>query len=201
MSMMYPVDNYPIEEAAKFLSEALNQTISYADAMEFRTDFDYNEAVQFAEDFLSKPVLQNDVLVLQSQNKRDDPNGERLYEAIENAAINPDTNDFDMLVTLAATCLRDGVILPEFLAEFIADVLEGKRKRPTKRGTDKYANWARDYALCRAVKEVAKKYELQHYSNNELSEGITAAKIVAKASGHGVDVIVKAFAKFKNFCH
>lgn len=167
--------------------------------MEFKTDFDYNEAVQFAKDFLSKPVLQNDVLAMQSQNERDDPNGERLYEAIENAAKNPDTNDFDVLVTLASSLLREGERLPEFLAKFTADVLEGKRKRPTKRGTDKYANWARDYALCRAVKEVAKKYELQHYSNNELSEGITAAGIVAKASGHGVDVIVKAFVKFKKF--
>ena len=106
-----------------------------------------------------------------------------------------------MLVTLAASCLRNGERLPYSLRNLLLTFWKESRKRPTKRGSDKYANWTRDYALCRAVKEVAEKYELQHYSNNELSEGIAAAKIVAQASGHGVDVIVKAFAKFKNFHH
>ncbi|TXI42112.1 MAG: hypothetical protein E6Q59_01200 [Nitrosomonas sp.] len=160
------------------------------------TDFNQDDPVQFAKDFLSKPVLLNDIRAIEPRNVRD---CKRLDEAIENAAKNPDTNDFDMLVILAATCLRENKRMPEFLAIFAADVLEGTRKRPTSRGQDKYANWLRDYKIYRAVKEVAKKYELQHYSNNELSKKNTSAEIVAEASGHGVDVIVKAFRKFKNF--
>lgn len=163
-----------------------------------KADFNHNEAVQFAKDFLSKPVLLNDLQEIRPRIERDPKQAARMDAAIEDAAKNPDTNDFDMLVGLAASLLREGERLPEFLAVFIADVLEGKRKRPTKRGSDKYANWIRDYELCRAVKAVANEYKLPYYTNNELSEKTTAAEIVTEASGHGVDVIVKAFGKFKN---
>ncbi|MDR4521540.1 MAG: hypothetical protein R3E36_13290 [Nitrosomonas sp.] len=163
-----------------------------------KADINHKEAVQFAKDFLSKPVLLNDLQEIGQRIERDPKQAARMDAAIEDAARNPDTNDFDMLVGLAASLLREDERLPEFLAVFIADVLEGKRKRPTKRGSDKYTNWIRNYELYRAVKEVASKYKLPHYTNNELSEKPTAAGIVAKASGYGADVIVKAFTKFQN---
>lgn len=164
------------------------------------TDFNHDEAVQFAKDFLSKPILLNDLQAIRP--RIEDPQNEdhqKWDDAIENAIRNPDTNDFDMLITLAAFFLRKGERLPECLAVFIADVLEGKRKRPTKRGPDEYANWERDYKLCRAVKEVASRYGLQHYSNNELSNHPTAAGIVAKASTDSLDVIIKAFQKIRDY--
>ena len=54
--------------------------------------------------------------------------------ALEKSLKNPDTNDFDAGVSVAAAMLRDGARLPDWLAVFAADVLEGKRKRPTNHG-------------------------------------------------------------------
>ena len=120
------------------------------------------------------------------------------------ATVSPDSNDFDVMVGMAASTLRDGakvleraVGLPAEIALFAADVLEGKRKRPTKRGRDTYANWPRDYKLYRLVQDVAKAFDLPHYSNNELFERPTAAGIVSLATGHSVDVVKTAYKKFR----
>lgn len=149
-----------------------------------------DDAVEFAKRFLSGPVLSNDV-------KASTPQGhENVAKALPQAAINPDTNDFDVLLMLAADGLYQNERLPEWLAVFAADVLSGKQKRPTKRGADKYANWERDYKLWRATQEVAKAFGLQRYSNNELSAQTTAAEIVSRAAGCNADVVITAYKKF-----
>lgn len=149
-----------------------------------------DDAVEFAKRFLSGPVLSDDVKASTPQEH------ENVAKALSQAAINPDTNDFDALVMLAADGLSRNERLPEWLAAFAADVLLGKRKRPTKRGPDEYGNWERDYKLWRATQEVAKAFNLQHYSNNELSAQTTAAEIVCRAAGCNADVVITAYKKF-----
>jgi len=145
------------------------------------------KAVRFAKKFLSTPVLLNDIKASYTPQAC-----ENAIKFLEQKATNPDTRGFDVLVDLAAYLLSQHAILPEWLATFAADVLWGKRKRPTKRGLDKYVNFDRDYKLGRATHEVAKAFDLQHYSSNELSEQITAAEIVSRASGCTLDVVIKA---------
>lgn len=121
---------------------------------------------------------------------------EQLGNALMKALENPDTNDFDTGVNTAAAMLRDGVRLPGWLAAFAADVLQGKRTRPAKRGPDPYANWMRDYAIARAVLEVSARFGLPQYTNNELSNKITAAQIVSDTAELSLDVVHKAIQKF-----
>lgn len=159
-----------------------------------------NEALQFAKTFWSEQVqgeTENNILfkdVKASHPTESDM--ERMGDALEQAARDPDTNDFDVLVMLAAGLMRKNERLPDWLASFAADVLEGKRKRPTKRGADKYKNWQRDYSLWRAVDEVACKFDLPRYKNNELSNKPTAAGIVAEAARLNVDVVITAYKTF-----
>ncbi|MEN3371689.1 hypothetical protein [Dechloromonas sp. ZS-1] len=149
-----------------------------------------DDAVAFAKRFLSGPVLSEDIKASTAQEH------ENVVKALQLAAINPDTNDFDTLVMLAADGLSRNERLPDWLAVFAADVLLGKRKRPTKRGQDEYGNWVRDYKLWQATQEVSKAFNLQHYTNNELSAQITAAEIVCRAAGCSVDVVITAYKKF-----
>lgn len=121
---------------------------------------------------------------------------ERLGNALMKALENPDTNDFDTAVGTAAAMLRAGARLPDWLAVFAADVLQGKRTRPTKRGPDPYANWTRDYAVARAVLEVSARFGLPQYTKNELSNKITAAQIVSETAHLSLDVVHKAIQKF-----
>jgi len=160
----------------------------------------YNEALQFAKTFWSEQVqaeTENNILFKDVRaSYPTEADMELVGDALEQAARDPDTNDFDVLVMLAAGLMRENERLPDWLATFAADVLEGKRKRPTKRGADKYKNWQRDYSLWRAVDEVARKFDLPKYTNNELSDKPTAAGIVAKAAGLNVDVVITAYKAF-----
>ncbi len=148
-------------------------------------------AIAFASEFLNRDVMLADI--------RDLPNDEyehmRIGEALQSAAVNPDQNDFDALVGVAASMLRTSRGLPYWLADFAADVLEGKRRRPTKRGPNPYTNWPRDYVLSRAVEEVADRFSLPAYAKNELWDGMTAAKIVAGVAGESLDIVEKAYQK------
>lgn len=160
----------------------------------------YNEALQFAKTFWSEQFqteTENNILFKDVRDSNPtEADMERLGDALEQAARDPDTNDFDVLVKLAARLMRENERLPDWLASFAADVLEGKRKRPTKRGADKYKNWERDYSLWRAVDIVACEFDLPRYTNNELSNKPTAAGIVAEAARLNVDVVITAYKKF-----
>jgi hypothetical protein len=149
-------------------------------------------ALEFAKKYLSGNILRDDILV--STPKEQD--FLRVGNALEIAASKPNSLEFDVLVTIAADILSRNERMPEWLATFAADVLLGKRKRPTKRGPQEFGNWERDYKLWRATQEVAKVFGLQHYSNNELSKRITAAEIVSRAEGCSLDVVVTAYKKY-----
>lgn len=153
---------------------------------------DHDEATRFAEAFLSEDILHQEVI----NSPPTEAELLNLEDALKRAALAPDTNDFDVLVHRAADLLRKNETLPDWLALFAADVLEGKRKRPIKRGPDKYQNWERDYSWWRAVDEVASKFDLAKYTNNELSNKPTAAEIVAEAARVKVDVVIRAYKNF-----
>ncbi len=152
---------------------------------------DIAAAIEFATAFLNGKVMLDDVRKLPT----DEHEHRLIYEALQAAAVNPDQNDFDVLMGVAVDELRDKRRLPDWLADFVADILEGKRKRPTKRGPDPYTNWPRDYVLSRAVEEVAKRFSLPLYADNELWDGMTAAKIVAEAAGESLEIVHKAYKK------
>lgn len=152
-----------------------------------------NDAVEFAKQFLSGAVLSDDV-------KASTPlEYENVARALAQATINPDTNDFDVLLELAVERLNQNQMLPDWLANFAADVLSGKLKRPTRRGPDKYGNFERDYKLWRTTQEVAKHYALPAYTTNELSTKTTAAEVVCQAAGCKRDVVIKAYQKFSGY--
>lgn len=171
-------------------------------------DAKIDDAVQFAKDFLSGPVLHNDVMTSSAQGHENVTKRLRMFDklvtraaaqSVPIQALFQDTNDFDALVTITADVLYENQRMPEFLAIFAADVLSGKCKRPTKRGADKYRNWARDYTLMRATQEVAKAFKLPHYTNNELSAKTTAAKIVSEAVDCNLDVVITAYKKMRRY--
>ena len=89
--------------------------------------------------------------------------------------------------------------MPKYLRLFIADVLEGKRKRPAPRGPDPYAKWERDYCLCRTTQLVAKVCNLPHYSHNG-ADMSTAAGIVSQATGIPIEIVIRAYRKFRKLC-
>ena len=145
----------------------------------------------------ARKILEMSIVELRITAPPDDQLLQYMGEKAEEAALNPDTNDFDVLVGLAADVLYKGeMFLPRWLAIFAADVLSGKRKRPTKKGADKYVNWERDFKLWRTTQAIAEVFNLSCYSNKELSEKTTAADIVAAAWGCKPDIVVNAYKKF-----
>jgi len=116
--------------------------------------------------------------------------------ALEKSLKNPDANDFDAGVIVAADMLRNGAILPDWLAVFAADVLEGKRKRPTKPGQSEYANWIRDYKIARAVFEVSVRFGMPQYTNSDTSRKLTAAEVVAESGQLSLYVVHHAIRRF-----
>ena len=150
-----------------------------------------DEAIRFACEFLTRDVLVEGI--------NSAPPGAsdfyHMYKALEQASIDPDTNDFDTLVVVAVDLLRKNEQLPGWLAKFAADVLSGERKRPTKRGADKYTNWERDYKLWRCVDEVSRRFSLPKYDNTDLYENETSAGMVSEASGFSIEVVVTAYKK------
>jgi hypothetical protein len=153
-----------------------------------------DDQVLFARALLQRPLMREDV-------KRDPPkdgsaSDKCTLENLKRAALKPDTNEFDTLIILAAEGLYQGDALPDWLATFAADVLTGKRVRPTRRGADKYRNFERDYGLWRTALEVAKRFNLPLYTNNELSTKTTAAEVVGKAANLKVAIVTTAIKKF-----
>lgn len=153
-----------------------------------------DDKTRLKAEILLREFLAGETLFRDVQNWEADEG--RMTSALKNALENPDTNDFDVGVVTAAAMLRDGEHLPDWLAGFAADVLEGKRKRPTKRGPDPYANWIRDYSLARAVLEISRQFDVPEYTKNELSNKITAAQIVAETAHLSLDVVHHAIKRF-----
>jgi len=153
-----------------------------------------DDETRLEAEMLIREILTGETLFRDLQSCEADE--ERMANALKNALQNPDTNDFDVGVVIASAMLRDGQRLPDWLAVFAADVLEGKRNRPTKRGPDPYTNWQRDYCLALAVLEISSRFGVPEYTKNELSYKTTAAQIVAETTQQSLDVVHHAIKRF-----
>jgi hypothetical protein len=154
-----------------------------------------DDQVRFARTLLERSLLRDDIRSATAAT--DLALAGHLLGKLKLAALEPDTNDFDTLINLAAQCLYEGEVLPGWLAAFAADVLTGKRVRPTRRGADKYRNYERDYCLWRAAQEVAQQFKLPLYSNNELSAKTTAAEVVGQAANLKAAIVTTAIKRFE----
>ena len=128
---------------------------------------------------------------------------QRVGTALCDATENPDSNAHDTLMLVAASSLREGSPLPGKIAHYAADVLQGKRSRPSKRGRSSDDTYLRDYRLNTCAREVSAQFGLQLYTNNELATRDTAATITSEASAHAkhvrtvsTDVVINAIRRF-----
>ena len=131
----------------------------------------------------------------------DDPEvDERMVRALKETAVASDNpNAYDALVTVAAWFLRDPLgrqMMPIWLSRFAADVIEGKRTRPTRRGPDPYPNWVRDFKLAHLTPVIARRYKLPLFTHNELSRKWTAAEVVSEAADVPTETVINALRRF-----
>lgn len=155
-----------------------------------------DDAVAFVERFLKTGVLHD--FINRKATSRTQLEDHKNYD-LEDKVSFEDTNDYDMMIALSVDILRSGDRMPIFYASFAADVLEGKRVRPTKRGVDPYKNWVPDFNLWRAAEEVKEKYGFPLYTNNELAKKVTAAEIVSRGSGSNLNAVKNAIRKMKDW--
>lgn len=118
--------------------------------------------------------------------------------AMERLTHNPTPNEHDRLCAYASGFLREHRRMPPYLDDYIADVLDGTRKRPTKRGPDPMHNYYRDFRLAYIVENLSHRYELPRYTNNELSaQSLTAAGVVSEVTGCKLGTVIKAIQKWE----
>ncbi len=152
-----------------------------------------DEALIFAHKLL------NEDIVRQELTKYGEPSPEELIhmtKALIKSTVDPSPVEYEVLTNLAADLLRQGEGLPQWLATFVADILQGVRKHPSKPGPSIKANFERDYKLCKISQRVAHAFNLPLYTNNELSEKMTAVDIVSQASGMKKSLIISACKKY-----
>jgi hypothetical protein len=109
----------------------------------------------------------------------------------ESLGDNPTTNQFDGMIIVAAGFLRKGKRLPAELAKFAADVLEGKRTRPTKPGPDPDRHYHRNIKLFFIVEAVAQKFDIPRYAKGNTTNK-TAVDAVSEAAGCTVNTVMHA---------
>ena len=127
-----------------------------------------------------------------AEQESEEEQNEKNYQAVQKALNDEmDTNDFDALVVTAANLLREGLRLPHELAKFTADVLEGKRSRPTRRGPDPYRDYIRNTELSFAVEAVVQKFSIARYAKGNTSNE-TAADAVSEAAKCTASAVIKA---------
>jgi len=126
-----------------------------------------------------------------------------IYRTLVAATQNPNQLDHDVLISTAATLLRQGTPMGPEIAHYVADFLDGKRQRPTQKGPKPFGQHLRDLWLAGAARALAKEFSLPLYTNNELATIKTAAEIVSAASAQSAsfrwvstDVVIKAIGKF-----
>lgn len=92
---------------------------------------------------LFKDVSEEEYKRLWAQAKLEEQEGKKIPAPrdygteLQLAIQDPDPYQFDVAIGLASTLLRMGDKLPDWLAMFVADVLDGDRSRPARRGKDK----------------------------------------------------------------
>ena len=101
-----------------------------------------------------------------------------------------DRQTWDAVSVIGQRELRSGKPLSPELAEWVADVLEGKHKRPAKRGPDRHANLLRDWRVVAAV-QVLVDCGFRATRNTE-KKGLRDGGKACAAGGSGCDVVGEA---------
>jgi hypothetical protein len=100
---------------------------------------------------------------------------------------------------ILAQQIREGQPVLHKFAEFAADVLEGKRSRPTKPGPDPYRDYLRNIKLNFVVEAVAQKFDIPRYAKGNPTNKTavdagseTAVDAVSEAAGCTVNTVTHA---------
>jgi len=154
----------------------------------------FRDVVAYALELLNpdEKKIMIEIIKAFAEQKSEEEQNEKTYQAVENALDGEmDTNDFDALVSTAAGLLREGQPIPNKLAKFAADALEGKRSRPTKRGPDPYRDFIRNVELSFAVEAVVQKFGIARYAKGNTNNQ-TAVDAVSEAAKCTVNTVMHA---------
>jgi len=157
----------------------------------------FEDVVAYARELLTQHEGQIMMGILRASAKQgsNEEQDEQTYQAIEKALDGDmDTNDFDALVITVAGLIREGQRLPQNLAKFAADVLEGERLRPTKRGPDPYRDFIRNVELSYAVEAVVQKFSIARYAKGNTTNE-TAVDAVSEAAKSTISTVTHALRK------
>ena len=102
-----------------------------------------------------------------------------------------DRQTWDAVSAIAQRELRSGKPLSPELAEWVADVLEGKHKRLAKRGPDRNANLLRDWRVVAAVQVLVDRGF--RATRNSEKKGLRDGGKACAAGGSGCDAVGEAF--------
>lgn len=157
------------------------------------------EWLECANEVLSRDI--EGVAQILRQGKPYDPAevGARALEIAGNATYSPSPLEHDLLMLMAAECLREGVPIPKELAGYAADVLEGLRSPPARRGRPQGPGLLRDLKLLTACLELSQQHSLPLFSNNKLLKAVTAAEVVSMASGVSLEAVKQAIRRARSF--
>jgi hypothetical protein len=154
----------------------------------------FKDVIAYARELINhdEGSIMTEIFKAYAEQKSEDQQAERTSQALKAALFGEmDTNDFDALVLTTADLLREGQHLPHEFAKFAADVLEGKRSRPTKRGPDPYRDYNRNTELSFAVEAVVQKFSIARYAKGNTSNE-TAVDAVSEAAKCTVNTVIHA---------
>lgn len=118
-------------------------------------------------------------------NQRFNPTKDILYK-----------DDFDMLMKLIATLLREKIDIPEKITIFLAECLEQKYSPPTTRRPKEHINFSDEHYYFLAH-ELNKKFGIPLYTAENTAK-ISAAEIIAEAMHKSIETIKKSIKKTKS---
>ena len=154
----------------------------------------FSDVVAYARKFLNseEKTIMLEIIKAFAEQESEEEHAAKTVQALKNALDGEmDTNDFDALVLTVANLLRAGQLLAPELSKFAADVLEGKRSRPKKRGSDPYRDYIRNTALSFAVEAVVQKFGIARYAKGNTRNG-TAVDAVSGAAKCTIDTVMHA---------
>ena len=162
----------------------------------------FQDVIAYARELLNhheEQILSEIIAVNEEQTSELELDRKHDKAIAESLGDNPTTNQFDAMIKTAAELLREGRWLSAELAKFTADVLEGKRTRPTKPGPDPDRDYLRNIKLNFVVEAVAQKFDIPRYAKGNPTNKTavdagseTAVDAVSKAAGCTVNTVTHA---------
>lgn len=101
-------------------------------------------------------------------------------QRLEEGLATNDPATFDIALAVCASMVRQHEPLPDFLAQFAADFLDGSRARPKVRGHDPLKAYEQDFLITRAINALVSKLGVPRYTNSETAAKLTASQLVAE---------------------